>query len=88
MRISILNASKTPAPAFNSADKLRLRLCGGRLLPHPPEQFQRELALGWLDRICPEQPTLLLGKCQTKSSAAVMHKKSGPQAARHKKRKP
>ena len=30
----------TPAPAFNRADKLRLRLCGGRLLLHPPEQFQ------------------------------------------------
>ncbi|SCM73827.1 hypothetical protein KL86DES1_21545 [uncultured Desulfovibrio sp.] len=32
--------SKTLAPAFNRADKLRLRLRGGRLLPHPPEQFQ------------------------------------------------
>ena len=25
--------------AFNRADKLRLRLRGGRLLSHPPEQF-------------------------------------------------
>ena len=25
--------------------KLRLRLCGGRLTMHPPEQFQSELAL-------------------------------------------
>ena len=24
--------------------KLRLRLCGGRLLPHPPEQFHSEIA--------------------------------------------
>ena len=39
------NAFKTPAPAFNRTDKLRVRLCGGRLLPHPPEQFQREIAL-------------------------------------------
>ncbi|SCM74822.1 hypothetical protein KL86DES1_22175 [uncultured Desulfovibrio sp.] len=45
MRISILNAFKTPAPARNSSNKLRLRLRGGRLLPHPPEQFQREIAL-------------------------------------------
>ncbi|SCM74208.1 hypothetical protein KL86DES1_21797 [uncultured Desulfovibrio sp.] len=25
--------------------KLRLRLCGGRLLSHPPRQFQSEIAL-------------------------------------------
>ncbi|SCM72234.1 hypothetical protein KL86DES1_20478 [uncultured Desulfovibrio sp.] len=31
---------------LNRADKLRLHLCGGRLLPHPPEQFQSEIALG------------------------------------------
>lgn len=39
------NACKTPAPSFNRAGKLRLRLRGGRLLPQPPEQFQREAAL-------------------------------------------
>ena len=37
--------------AFNRADKLRLRLSSGRLLPHPPEQFQSENAL----IVCPEQ---------------------------------
>ncbi|WP_291302954.1 hypothetical protein [Desulfovibrio sp. MES5] len=45
MRISILNASKTPASARNRANKLRLRLRSERLLPHPPEQFQSEIAL-------------------------------------------
>jgi hypothetical protein len=45
LRISILNASKPPALARNSANKLRLRLRGGRLLTQPPEQFQSEIAL-------------------------------------------
>ena len=44
-RIFILNASKTPASARNRANKLRLRLCGERLLTQPPEQFHFKIAL-------------------------------------------
>ena len=79
------NTYKTPAPAFNSADKQRLSLRGGRPLPHPPGQFQKELAPGCLGRMRPAQPTLLLGKRQTKSSAAVMHKKAGRKRPANKK---
>jgi hypothetical protein len=35
----------TPAPALNSANKLRLRLRGGRPLSRSPEHFQSENAL-------------------------------------------
>ena len=35
------------APPFTRADRLRMRLLGGRLLPHPPERFQGEIALKW-----------------------------------------
>ena len=44
-RISILNASATPAPARSSTNKFLFRPCAGRLLPHLPEQFQSEIAL-------------------------------------------
>jgi len=43
LRISTPNASKTPAPAFKRADELRLRLRGGRLLPHPQSHFKEKL---------------------------------------------
>ena len=45
LRIYVLKVSGTLTSAFNRADKLRLRLRSGRLLPHPPEQFQSEIAL-------------------------------------------
>lgn len=40
----ILNAFRAPAPARNSANGQRLRLCGGHLLTHWPEHFQSEIA--------------------------------------------
>jgi len=58
--MDILNASQTPASrgtvqtgsaavlsrkASGQRLKLRVRPCGGRLLPHPPEPFHREFAL-------------------------------------------
>ena len=44
---------------LNRADKLRLHLCGGRLLPHPPEQFQSEIALAGLKAVQVQFPALL-----------------------------
>ncbi|MDY0259761.1 MAG: hypothetical protein RBR41_08880 [Desulfovibrio sp.] len=45
LRISILNVSKTPASARNSANTLRLCRHSGHLFTQPPEQFQSEIAL-------------------------------------------
>ena len=55
MRISILNTSKTPASVLNRANKLRLRLCGGRPLTQSPEQFQSEIALKSLNALTPRE---------------------------------
>jgi len=45
LRTYILKVQGMLTSAFNSADKLRLRLRSERLLTQPPEQFQSEIAL-------------------------------------------
>jgi len=40
--MDILKVYGTPASARNSANTLRLRLCGGRLLTQPPGSFKRQ----------------------------------------------
>ncbi|VZH34496.1 protein of unknown function [Desulfovibrio sp. 86] len=45
MRMHIFKVWDTPVSARNHAGKLRLRLCGERLLAQPLEQFKRSIVL-------------------------------------------